>query len=172
MDDPTESLRICAENARARHDTAKLLLEGGRWPDAFAIDSIAFQEAGKVLLQNEAFTGRASTGDLSRRITDHYAKTEIAQDAAAIRLFGDISSNSTADALDRLRDYVARETGWSTEGVDWEKMRQAALYADNSTGGWRTPTKYINEPRARLMHRLSEAAVEVAEHVPSLSGRS
>lgn len=95
------------DNAAGLVADARLLLDAGRYPRAYALATLAFEELGKMLLCRDALAGTVNEAVFRREWLDHAAKLDGSQMFAIVggttarRIFG----ATDGDAAMKLRGF-------------------------------------------------------------------
>jgi len=121
--------RAAAENARRLLDDADLLVKRGRWPNAYSLAVLAFEEAGKAwVCTNAMLVPEEAQPDFpfGELVGGHLWKLQAAHGMAGILAYirgGDGAPASLLEVMDVL-DSLAREEN---------RAKQRGLYADART---------------------------------------
>lgn len=153
-----EAERAALDTARAHIDSAKLLYEKDRWPQACLLALTAIEMIGKALLFQRVWTSyadrerdpekhRDALGDLGAK--GHQVKAE--QGAVAALIFNEEAKmrhgRSEATGLPRIDAvrYIAAADG------EWMRLRNRCSYVDLDDAGLRSPLATITQEHAYLM---------------------
>jgi AbiV family abortive infection protein len=159
IDQIEEMIAASFSNSSRLASDARLLLDGGRFPTAYAIAELACEEAGKILMLAkagiEAAIGqRVDWKGLRGRLTDHGAKIRTLW-LFAWAIEEQEASWRSGDLEALLADSQGRRKA-ASEAIESLLLRERALYVEIGPLGLSTPDASVRAEDAGMMVKLIE----------------